>query len=59
MPERSGGYGRDRPLRLVVGSQGAQEIGVGAVVRGDRWVARGSRRLLVMRYFEMMEALLS
>ncbi|NJO79073.1 MAG: hypothetical protein HC827_11510 [Cyanobacteria bacterium RM1_2_2] len=59
MPKRPGDCGCDRSLRLVVVLQSAQEIGVEAVVRGDRWVARGSRRLLVMRYFEMMEALLS
>ena len=31
--------GCDRSLRLVVVLQSTQEIGVGAVVRGDRWEA--------------------
>jgi hypothetical protein len=43
----------------VVVLQGAQEIVAGAVVRGDRCEARGFRRLLMRRYCETIEALLS
>jgi hypothetical protein len=37
VPERSGDFNCDRSLGLVVVVRGAQEIGVGAVVRGDRF----------------------
>jgi hypothetical protein len=47
VPERSGDLGCDRPSRLVVMLQGAQEIGVVTVVRGDRWGGDRLQEVLV------------